>query len=354
MNTPKTALDHTHKVSYCFYKTPLGQAQIQVAFHDETLWVTQKDLVEIFGCTKSAISKHLSNIFDEGELDAATTVSKMETVVKRGFRGEVVEEVETYNLDVIISVGYRINSIQATLFRKWATQVLHEYTLKGFALDDDRLKQGRTLLGRDYFRELLERVRSIRTSERRIWQQITDIFAECSRDYDKNSPDARHFYALVQNKFHYAITGRTAAEKIYESADASLPNMGLTTWKYAPNGRILKSDTEIAKNYLSEKEIRKLERSVANFFDHVEGLIEDQTDFSMAEFAQSVDDFLTFKRYQILQGNGSISHQQAIDKAHDQYDAFNKGQSIQSDFDQLLSLQEQLAQYEARGSLRSP
>ena len=261
-----------------------------------------------------------------------------------------------YNLDAIISVGYRVNSIQATRFRIWATGILKEYMIKGFAMDDERLKQGKTAFGKDYFRELLERVRSIRASERRIWQQITDIFAECSIDYNRDSDTAYHFYATIQNKFHYAITGilkeymikgfamdderlkqgKTAAEIVYNQADHTKENMGLTTWKNAPDGRILKSDTPIAKNYLDEKQIRQLERAVTGYFDYIEDLIERENVFTMEEFSKSVNEFLAFRRYDILKDNGRVSHKQAVEKAYQEYDIFNKTQPIESDFDKIL------------------
>lgn len=241
--------------------------------------------------------------------------------------------VDFYNLDAIISVGYRVNSAKATHFRIWATKVLKEFIQKGFVLDDERLKQGKTAFGKDYFRELLERVRSIRASERRIWQQITDIFAECSIDYDRNSAVTKEFYAMVQNKFHYAITGQTAAEIIYNKADHTKDNMGLTTWKYAPDGRILKSDVVVAKNYLEEKEIRQLERAVTGYFDYIEDLIERENTFNMKEFADSVNEFLAFRRYDILKDKGRISRIQAENKAEAEYDEFNKSQKIISDFD---------------------
>lgn len=261
----------------------------------------------------------------------------METTTQHGAIANKTQTSETnfYNLDAIISVGYRVNSIQATHFRIWATKILKEYIQKGFVLDDERLKQGKTAFGQDYFRELLERVRSIRASERRIYQQITDIFAECSIDYDKYSPVTQDFYATVQNKFHYAITGQTAAEIIYTKADHTKDNMGLTAWKNSPDGRILKSDVSVAKNYLSEKEIKRLERTVSGYFDYIEDLIERENTFTMQEFAKSVNEFLAFRRYDILpDGNkGKISQKQAKDKAEKEYDIFNKTQHIESDFD---------------------
>jgi hypothetical protein len=285
---------------------------------------------------QDAISKHIKNIFEEGELLEQTTISKMETVVNRGFRGEVNEVLDFYNLDMIIAVGYRVNSKRATKFRIWATQVLKEFITKGFALDDERLKQGKTAFGKDYFRELLERVRSIRASERRIWQQITDIFAECSIDYDKHSSVTQDFYAMVQNKFHYAITGQTAAEIIYSKANRNKENMGLSTWKNSPDGRILKQDVITAKNYLPEKEIKQLERTVTSYFDYIEGLIERQNTFTMTQFADSVGKFLSFNEYKVLAGKGKISKLRADKKAITEYEEFKKTQKIISDFDKEL------------------
>ena len=293
-------------------------------------------MAQLFGVGVPAISKHLGHIFEEGELDRTTTVSKMEIVVNRGFRGSVNEEVEFYSLDAIIAVGYRVSSLKATRFRQWATKILHEYIKKGFVMDDERLKQGTAVFGKDYFRELLERVRSIRASERRIWQQITDIYAECSTDYDKNAPTTRDFYAMIQNRFHYAITGQTAAEIVYTKADHTKEHMGLTTWKNAPDGRILKSDVSIAKNYLQEKEIRQLERAVTGFFDYIEDLIERENTFNMEQFSASVNEFLAFRRYQILPDKGKISAAEAKQKAENEYDIFNRTQRIDSDFDKEI------------------
>ncbi len=312
---------------------PDAEGKVQVVIKDETLWCTQKAMAQLFGVGVPAISKHLKNIFTEGELAADTTISKMETVVNRGIRGEVNELIDFYSLDAIIAVGYRVSSLRATRFRQWATKILNEYIKKGFAMDDDRLKQGTAVFGKDYFRELLERVRSIRASERRIWQQITDIYAECSTDYDKDSPTTRDFYAMIQNRFHYAITGQTAAEIIYTKADHTKDNMGLTTWKHAPDGRILKSDVNIAKNYLQENEIRQLERAVSSYFDYIENQIERHNAFNMKQFAASVDKFLTFNDYKILPDKGKISAAQAKKKAEEEYDIFNKTQHIDSDFD---------------------
>lgn len=324
------------EIQFILYSTPQENVKIEAVVKDETLWLTQKAMSQLFGVQVPAISKHLKNIYSEGELSESSTISKMETVVNRGFMGQVREQIEFYNLDAIISVGYRVNSAKATHFRIWATKVLKEYMLKGFVLDDERLKQGETTFGKDYFRELLERVRSIRASERRIWQQITDIFAECSIDYDRNSPTTRAFYAMVQNKFHYAITGQTAAEIIYNKANKNKENMGLTTWKNSPDGRILKSDVTIAKNYLPEKEIKRLERTVSGYFDYIEDLIERENTFSMEEFSASVNEFLAFRKYDILPDKGKISKAKADKKAETEYIEFNKTQKIISDFDKEI------------------
>ena len=323
----------SNEIQYLLYNMPDADGKVQVVIRGETLWCTQKAMAQLFGVGVPAISKHLKNIFTEGELNPDTTISKMETVVNRGIRGEVNELIDFYSLDAIIAVGYRVSSLKATRFRQWATKILNEYIKKGFAMDDERLKQGTAVFGKDYFRELLERVRSIRASERRIWQQITDIYAECSTDYDRNSPTTHDFYAMIQNRFHYAITGQTAAEIIYSKADHTKDHMGLTTWKNAPDGRVLKSDVSIAKNYLQEKEIRQLERAVTGFFDYIEDLIERENTFNMAQFSASVNEFLTFRRYQILPDKGKISAAQAKKKAEEEYDIFNKTQRIDSDFD---------------------
>ena len=312
---------------------PEDSGKVQVVIKDETIWCTQKAMAQLFGVGVPAVSKHLKNIFDEGELSPEMTISKMETVINRGKRGEVNEFIDFYNLDAIIAVGYRVSSLKATRFRQWATTILNEYIRKGFAMDDERLKQGTALFGKDYFRELLERVRSIRASERRIWQQITDIYAECSIDYDRSAKTTRDFYAMVQNRFHYAITGQTAAEIIYTKADHTKEHMGLTTWKNSPDGRVLKSDVSIAKNYLQEKEIRQLERTVAGYFDYIEDLIERENTFNMEQFAASINEFLTFRRYQILPDKGKISAAQAKKKAEEEYALFDPTQQIDSDFD---------------------
>lgn len=321
------------EVQFILYNMPEDSGKVQVVIKDETIWCTQKAMAQLFGVGVPAVSKHLKNIFEEGELSPEMTISKMETVINRGKRGEVNEFIDFYNLDAIIAVGYRVSSLKATRFRQWATKILNEYIRKGFAMDDERLKQGTAMFGKDYFRELLERVRSIRASERRIWQQITDIYAECSIDYDRNSQTTRDFYAMIQNRFHYAITGQTAAEIVYTKADHTKDNMGLTTWKNAPDGRILKSDVSIAKNYLQEKEIRQLERTVAGYFDYIEDLIERENTFNMEQFAASINEFLTFRRYQTLPDKGKISAAQAKKKAEDEYALFDPTQQIDSDFD---------------------
>ena len=326
------------ELQFLIYSLPQEEATVQVVIKDETVWATQKALAALFGVQTPAISKHLKSIFNEGELDEKVVVSKMEITTHHGaIEGKTqTQETQFYNLDAIISIGYRINSARATKFRIWATKVLKEYMIKGFVLDDNRLKQGETIFGKDYFRELLERVRSIRASERRIWQQITDIYAECSTDYERNSQTTRDFYAMVQNKFHYAITGQTAAEIIYAKADKNAENMGLTTWKNAPDGRILKSDVTIAKNYLDEKEIKRLERAVSGYFDYIEDLIERENTFTMEEFSASVNEFLSFRKYQILKNKGTISKILADQKAEAEYDEFNKTQKIISDFDKEI------------------
>ena len=321
------------EVQFLLYNMPEDSGKVQVVIKDETIWCTQKAMAQLFEVGVPAVSKHLKNIFDEGELSPEMTISKMETVINRGKRGEVNEFIDFYNLDAIIAVGYRVSSLKATRFRQWATTILKEYIRKGFAMDDERLKQGTALFGKDYFRELLERVRSIRASERRIWQQITDIYAECCIDYDRNAKTTRDFYAMVQNRFHYAITGQTAAEIIYTKADHTKEHMGLTTWKNSPDGRVLKSDVSIAKNYLQEKEIRQLERTVAGYFDYIEDLIERENTFNMEQFAASINEFLTFRRYQILPDKGKISAAQAKKKAEEEYALFDPTQQIDSDFD---------------------
>ena len=329
---------------FLLYTTASGNVDVSVYLEDETLWLTQKEITILFGVSNSTISEHFKNIFESGELEEIRTVRKFRTVRQEGER-QVTRELEHYNLDAIISVGYRVNSAQATQFRIWATQILKEFIQKGFVLDDERLKQGKAVFGQDYFRELLERVRSIRASERRVWQQITDIFRECSIDYDKHSSITRQFYANVQNKFHYAITGQTAAEIVYTSANKNSENMGLTTWKSSPEGRVLLSDTFTAKNYLTEKQIRQLERAVTSYFDYIESLIErgDKDQFTMEKLADSVNRFLSFNEYQVLDGYGQVSAEQAKEKARVEYAEFNKAQKIDSDFDkEIKQLSERL------------
>ena len=316
---------------FLLYTAPNGAIKVEVLLSNETIWLTQKRMAELFGVGVAAISKHLDNIYESGELQREATLSVLETVQQEGVR-QVTRKLEYYNLDAVISVGYRVNSAQATQFRIWATALIKEYIIKGFAMDDERLKNGR-YFGKDYFRELLERVRSIRASERRIYQQITDIFAECSSDYDPKSETTRLFYAHVQDKFHFAITGHTSAEVIALNADASKPLMGMSTYKNAPDGRVLKSDAAVAKNYLSEADIKKLERAVSAFFDYIEGIIERRNTFTMESFAESVNKFLAFNEYRILEGFGKVTRQQAEQKAFAEYEKFNKQQRIESDFD---------------------
>lgn len=320
---------------FLLYTAPTGEIRVDVLLQDESVWLTQKAIAELFGVVKSTVSEHLTNIYTTNELDETSTVRKIRTVQTEGNR-TVNRDLDYYNLDAIISVGYRVNSAKATQFRIWATQALKEYIIKGFVLDDDRLKQGQAIFGKDYFKELLQRVRSIRASERRIYQQVTDIFAECCLDYDRNSEITKNFYAMIQNKFHFAITGNTAAEIIHKKADKTAENMGLTTWKNAPDGRILKQDVIIAKNYLDEKEIKQLERTVTSYFDYIEGLIERENTFTMEQLAESVNRFLNFNDYKILEGKGTISKLQADKKAIQEYEVYNKTQKIISDFDKQI------------------
>ena len=326
-----------NELEFIIYSTPEEDIRIDAAVKDETIWLTQKGMAALFDCSSDNISLHLQNIYEDGELAENATTEEISVVRQEGNR-QVNRKLKYYNLDAIISVGYRVNSRRATQFRIWATGVLKEYMIKGFAMDDERLKQGKTVFGKDYFRELLERVRSIRASERRIWQQITDIFAECSIDYDRNAELTQSFYAMVQNKFHFAITGQTAAEIVFTHADSTKEHMGLITWKNSPDGRILKSDTPIAKNYLQEKDIRQLERTVSGYFDYIEDLIERENTFTMEQFAASINEFLAFRRYQILPDGekGRISAAQAKAKAAAEYDVFNRTQPIESDFDKAI------------------
>ncbi|MBQ2987429.1 MAG: virulence RhuM family protein [Tyzzerella sp.] len=328
----------TKQMEIVLYRTEDDSVTVSALIKDESIWITQKAMAELFGVDKSGISRHLTHIFESGELEESLVVAKIATPNPHGKTEGTTQYIPTnyYNLDAIISVGYRVNSIQATQFRIWATNILKEYMIKGFVMDDERLKLAKTTFGKDYFRELLERVRSIRASERRIWQQITDIFAECSIDYSKDSEITHRFYATVQNKFHFAITGKTAAEIVYDLADHTKEHMGLTTWKNAPDGRILKSDTTIAKNYLSEKEIKQLERTVTGYFDYIEDLIERENAFTMQEFSESINAFLEFRKYEILKDNGRVSHKRAQERAYAEYEVYNKTQPIESDFDRVV------------------
>lgn len=319
-------------IQFILYNFPEKEGKVQVIIRDETLWCTQKAMAQLFGVDRTVVSKHLKNIFESAELQQDSVCAKFAHTAEDG----KIYNTQFYNLDAVISVGYRVNSLQATRFRQWATKILNEYIKKGFVLDDDRLKQGETVFGQDYFQELLERIRSIRASERRIWQKITDIYAECSVDYDKNSPTTHDFYAMIQNCFHYAIIGQTAAEIVYHNADHTKEHMGLTTWKNSPNGRILKSDVIVAKNYLQEKEIKDLELAVSAFFDYIENIIRRRNTFNMEQFAGSVTKFLSFMDYQILPDKGRISAAQAKAKAEQEYDIFNRTQLIDSDFDKQI------------------
>ena len=322
---------------FLLYTSPNGDIKVEAFLHNENIWLTQKRIAELFGVQRPAITKHLQNIFETEELEEKAVCSILELPTQHGAIEGKIQNIKTkfYNLDAILSVGYRVNSFQATQFRIWASKILKEYIIKGFAIDDKRLKNGQ-YFGKDYFQELLERVRSIRTSERRIYLQITDIFAECSIDYEKNSQVAKNFFATIQNKFHFAITGKTAAEIIYKKADSKNKKMGLLYWKNSPKGRILKSDTIVAKNYLEEAEIKKLERSVSSYFDYIERMIETHTTFTMEKLAKSINEFLQFNKYEILDGKGKISHKKAEQKAFVEYDIFNKTQKINSDFERVI------------------
>ena len=306
---------------------------VNVVFKDETFWMTQKAMAELFDVNVPAISKHLSNIFEEGELFKEATVSKMEIVQMEGNR-KVKREPEFYNLDAIIAVGYRVNSKKATRFRQWATKTLKEYITKGFVLNDDMLKNGKPF-GKDYFDELLERIREIRASERRAYQKITDVFEQCSYDYDKNSDITKAFYAFVQNKLHFAVTGKTAAELVYERVNAEKPAMGLTTWKDAPDGKILKRDISVAKNYLNEKELSRLNRLVTMFIDYAELMAEDEVLMSMQDWVEQTNQFLRNNRREVLEGKGKVSHDMAMKKAEKEYEIFRVKQDLEyvSEFD---------------------
>ena len=320
------------EIQFILYNRPEKEGKVQVIIRDETLWCTQKAMAQLFGVDRTVVSKHLKNIFESAELQQDSVCAKFAHTAEDG----KIYNTQFYNLDAVISVGYRVNSLQATRFRQWTTKILNEYIKKGFVLNDDRLKQGETVFGQDYFQELLERIRSIRASERRIWQKITDIYAECSIDYDKDSPTTHDFYAMIQNRFHYAITGQTVAEIVYHNADHAKEHMGLTTWKNSPNGRILKSDVTVAKNYLPEKKIKELELAVSAFFEYIENLIRRRNTFNMEQFSESVAKFLSFMDYQILPDKGRISAVQAKAKAEQEYDIFNLTQPIDSDFDKQI------------------
>lgn len=318
--------------NFLLYSTPNQEIKLKVLIQNESIWLTQKMMAELFEVDVRTINEHLQNIFKSNELKQKSVIRKFRITATDGKKYNT----QFYNLDAIISVGYRVNSNRATQFRIWATQTLREYIVKGFILNDERLKQGENAFNKDYFKELLERVRSIRANERRIYLQITDIFAECSVDYSPDSATTQKFFATIQNKFHYAITGQTAAEIIYEKADKNKKNMGLTTWKNSPKGRILVSDVKIAKNYLSEKEIKKLERTITSFFDYIENLIENHNAFTMNQFAESVNKFLSFNEFRILDGKGKISKSNAEKKALQEYKKFNKTQKIESDFEKKV------------------
>ena len=319
-------------IQFILYNFPEKEGKVRVIIRDETLWCTQKAMAQLFGVDRTVVSKHLKNIFESAELQQDSVCAKFAHTAEDG----KIYNTQFYNLDAVISVGYRVNSLQATRFRQWTTKILNEYIKKGFVLNDDRLKQGETVFGQDYFQELLERIRSIRASERRIWQKITDIYAECSIDYVKDSPTTHDFYAMIQNRFHYAITGQTVAEIVYHNADHAKEHMGLTTWKNSPNGRILKSDVTVAKNYLPEKKIKELELAVSAFFEYIENLIRRRNTFNMEQFSESVTKFLSFMDYQILPDKGRISAAQAKAKAEQEYDIFNLTQPIDSDFDKQI------------------
>ncbi len=315
------------------YSDDSGKEFINVVFKDETFWLTQKAMAELFDVNVPAVSKHLQNIYEENELTRDATISKMETVQQEGER-QVKRMVDFYNLDAIIAVGYRVNSKKATRFRQWATKTLKEYIQKGFVLNDEMMKNGHPF-GRDYFDELLERIREIRASERRAYQKIADVFEQCSYDYDKNSETTKAFYAFVQNRLHYAVTGKTAAELISQRATLDSPTMGLTTWKGAPDGKILKSDTLVAKNYLNQKELSRLNRLVTMFIDYAELMAEDEQLMSMQDWLRETDRFLANNRRQVLDGKGHISREAAVKQVSSIYEEFRKRQDADyiSEFD---------------------
>ncbi|MAT54438.1 MAG: cell filamentation protein Fic [Saprospirales bacterium] len=325
-----------NETNIIFYRTKDGAVRIEIRFEDETFWLTQKKLAELFGVEVQTINYHLKEIFKSGELQEDSTIRKIRIVQTEGSR-EVSRTVDFYNLDAIIAVGYRVNSYQATQFRIWATNVLKEFLLKGFVLDDERLKQGKRF-DKDYFDELLERIRAIRASERRFYQKITDLYAEASIDYDPKAPITQQFYQTVQNKLHWAITGQTAAEIIANRVDAAKPNMGLTTWKNAPEGKILKSDTHIAKNYLNEQEIAELERIVTMYLDYAENQAKRHIPMTMKDWVQKLDAFLQFNEYDVLKDAGKVSAKVAKELAYREYEKYQKLQDrlYESDFDKAI------------------
>ena len=324
----------TNNSDFILYTSSDGEVKVDVFLQDETVWLTQKSIAQLFGVDRSVVTKHLKNIFESGELDENSVCAKIAHTASDGKNYQT----KYYNLDTIISVGYRVNSKQATQFRIWATQTLKEFIIKGFVLDDERLKQGGQVFGRDYFEELLEKIREIRASERRFYQKITDIYAQCSIDYDAKSDLTLNFYKTVQNKLHWAITGNTAAEIIFNRVNSEKPNMGLTTWKNSPKGKILKSDTEIAKNYLEEKEIRELNRLVELYLNFAELQAERNIPMKMIEWIEVLDSFLKINRYDLLNGSGKISHEKAIEKATQEFDKFRieQDRNFESDFDKEL------------------
>jgi len=325
-----------NQLQILFYETNLEKQKIEVFFEEETFWLSQKKMAELFGKDVRTINEHLKNIFDSGELEQKSTIRKFRIVQTEGKR-EVERDIDFYNLDAIIAVGYRVNSSQATQFRIWATKTLKEFIIKGFVLDDERLKQGKNF-GKDYFDDLLERIREIRASERRFYQKITDIYAECSIDYNPKTNITQTFYKTVQNKLHWAITGKTAAEILKERANAKLPNMGLTTWKNSPKGKVLKSDVGVAKNYLQQEEIDELNRIVAMYLDYAENQAKRQIPMKMSDWVQKLDAFLAFNDYKVLQDAGKISHEIALKLAENEYEVFRVKQDaeFESDFDQEI------------------
>ena len=328
----------TRENKIILYQTDEGKVKVDVFFAEENFWMTQKSMSELFDVQKAAISRHLKNIYETGELEKNSTVSIMETVQKEGNR-EIKRKLEFYNLDAIIAVGYRVNSKKATQFRIWATQSLKEYILKGFVLNDEMLKNGRPF-GQDYFDELLERIREIRASERRAYQKIADVFEQCSSDYQSNSDETKSFYAFVQNKMHFAITGKTAAEIIHDRSDSEHPTMGLTNWKASPDGKILKSDIKIAKNYLNEKELDRMNRIVTMYIDYAEFQALNEQIMTMKDWLEITDEFLKYNRQKILKDAGKISHVAAIEKAQSEYEKFRlkQDEAYISNFDKVMSI----------------